>query len=102
MVQEDLYAELHTKAFWLKRPWGFREELRKANFQLVEEREQEEKLSTYSAIEEQDMGGGKTSTNGETFCYAHKKSRCFYWEMKLPPIDDFLFEKDEIAHPCVL
>ncbi len=76
--------------------------MRKANFQLVEEREQEEKLSTYSAIEEQDMGGGKTSTNGETFCYAHKISRCFYWEMKLPPIDDFLFEKDEIAHPCVL
>jgi hypothetical protein len=31
--------------------------LRKANFQLVEEIE-EEKLSTYSAIEEQDMGGG--------------------------------------------
>jgi hypothetical protein len=41
----------------LTRPWGFREELRKANFQLVEEIE-EEKLSTYSAIEEQDMGGG--------------------------------------------
>jgi hypothetical protein len=76
--------------------------LRKANFQLVEEIEQEEKLSTYSAIEEQDMGRGKTSTNGETFCYAHKKSRCFYWDMKLPPIDDFLFEKDEIAHPWVL
>jgi aspartyl aminopeptidase len=75
--------------------------LRKANFQLVEEIEQEENLSTYSAIEEQD-GWRKTSTNGETFCYAHKKSRCFYWDMKLPPIDDFLFEKDEIAHPCVL